>query len=182
MDSRYGHEPLIAVCDDDATAASSLRALLADGLGADRLSLIGRPHFAAGQAGGIYTIGGRLKLSGRLAPPWQEAWTQLTSPAVFLLPPVGLVVAAGPFTLSIAAGLRGADDAVGDSPMALALALWSIGVSRDQAIDYENALAEDRLLIVVQDSPAAVERARNSLARVRPVARQAAPPACSRPG
>ncbi|MFT3804776.1 MAG: hypothetical protein QM766_26620 [Burkholderiaceae bacterium] len=179
MDSRYGHEPLIVVCDDDATAANSLRALLADGLGADRLSLIGRPHFAAGQAGGIYTIGGRLKLSGKLASPWQEAWTQLTSPAMFLLPPVGLVVAAGPFTLSIAAGLRGADGAVGDSPMALAL--WSIGASRDQAIDYENALAEDRLLIVVQDSPDAVERARTSLARVRPVALQAAPPACSWP-
>ncbi len=180
MDSRYGHEPLIAVCDDDDIAATSLRTLLADGLGADRLSLIGRPHFAAGQAGGIYTIGGRLKLSGALASPWHEAWTRLTSPAVFLLPPVGLIVAAGPFTLSIAAGLRGAEGVVGDSPMALAL--WSIGASRDQAIDYQNALAQDRLLILVQDSPEAVERARTSLARVQPAsARATVPSTCDSP-
>lgn len=179
MDSRYGHEPLIAVCDDDDIAASSLRALLADGVGPDRLSLIGRPHVAAGQGGGIYTIGGRLKLSGVLASPWHEAWTQLTSPAIFMLPPVGLVVAAGPFTLSIAAGLRGANGAVGDSPMALAL--WSIGASHDQAIDYQNALAEDRLLILVQDSPDAIERARSSLARVQPSVRAVVPSACSWP-
>ena len=158
QDTRPNADPVIAVFDTHAAAEATIKALSRAGLDMKKLSIIGKGYQMEEHALGFYTVGDRIKTWGGIGSFWGAIWGLLVGPAVFLLPPVGLVAAAGPFTLALVAALEGA--AVVGGLSALGAALSSLGMSNNQAIKYEADIKADRFLVIVHGSMEDIARAR----------------------
>jgi hypothetical protein len=82
----------------------------------------------------------------------------LFSPAVFILPGIGLLALAGPIVVALVSALEGAVVVGGIS--ALGAAMMHIGVPREQAIRYETALKVDKYVLLIHGTAAEVTQAR----------------------
>ena len=157
-------DPVIAVHATHAGAETAVKALSAAGFDMKKLSIIGKGYHTEEHALGFYTAGDRIRAWGATGGFWGAIWGLLVGPAVFVLPPVGLVAAAGPIVLALVAALEGAVVVGGAS--ALCGALASIGLPREQAIRYEADIVADRFLVIVHGSQEDIDHARALLAAV----------------
>jgi hypothetical protein len=155
-------DPVIAVHDTHGAAEASIKALSLAGFDMKKLSIIGKGYRTEEHAVGFYTTGDRVRAWGAAGGFWGAIWGLLVGPAVFVLPPVGLVAVAGPIALALVAAFEGAVVVGGVS--ALCGALASIGLSREQAIKYEADIVADRFLVIVHGSQEDIDRARAMLA------------------
>ena len=155
-------DPVIAVQDTHAGAESAVKALGRAGFDMTKLSIIGKSHRTEDHALAFYTVGDRVRAWGASGGLWGAAWGLLLGSAVFVMPPIGIVAAAGPITLAVVAALEGA--AVVGGVSALCAALAGLGMARDQAVKYEADIVANRFLVIVHGSPADVARARDILA------------------
>jgi hypothetical protein len=155
-------DPVIAVHETQGGAEAAIKALVKAGFDMTKLSIIGKGHHTEEHAHGFYALGDRIRAWGATGGFWGVVWGLLVGSAVFVMPPVGVVAAAGPITLALVAALEGAVVVGGVS--ALCMALAGAGMSHDQAIKYEADIAADRFLVIVHGSPEDVERARAILA------------------
>ena len=89
------------------------------------------------------------------------------APAVFLLPPLGMVAMAGPVVSVVISALEGAVLVGGLS--AVGAALSQLGVPKDQVIVYETALKADKYVLMVHGSDDEVARAKSILAGTQPM-------------
>lgn len=151
-------DPVIAVHETHSAAESTITALSRAGFDMKKLSIIGKGFHTEEHALGFYTVGDRIKTWGGIGSFWGAIWGLLLTPAVFVLPPVGLVAAAGPFVLALVAALEGA--AVVGGLSALGAALYGLGMSKSQAIKYEADVKADRFLVIVHGSADDITKAR----------------------
>ncbi len=151
-------DPAIAVYDTHAAAESAIKALSRSGVDMKKLSIIGKGYHSEEHPLGFYTTGDRVKTWGGVGSFWGAIWGLLVGPAVLLIPPVGLVVAAGPFVVSLIAALEGA--VVGGGLSAIGAALVSLGMSKDQAIKYESDIKADRFVVLVHGNADDIAKAR----------------------
>jgi hypothetical protein len=158
-------DPVIAVHDTHGAAEASIRALSLAGFDMKKLSIIGKGYRTEERALGFYTTGDRVRAWGAAGGFWGAIWGLLVGPAIFVLPPVGLVAAAGPIALALVAAFEGAVVVGGVS--ALCGALASIGVSQEQAIKYEADIVANRFLVIVHGSREDVDLARDMLAAAK---------------
>ena len=154
--------PVIAVYDTHDEAESAIKTLSRAGFDMKKLSIIGKGYRTEEHAMGFYTAGDRIRTWGRVGGFWGAIWGLLAAPAVFVIPPVGLLAIGGPFVLTLIAALEGAVLLGGLS--ALGGALVSLGTSRDEAVKYEADVKADRFLIMVHGSADDIRRARDVLA------------------
>ena len=77
-------------------AEEAIRTLISSGFDAKKLSLIGRGYQSEEKPIGFYTVGDRIRSWGGLGAFWGGIWGLLLSPAVFVLPGLGLMAMAGP--------------------------------------------------------------------------------------
>ncbi len=159
-------DPVIAVSEFHDAAEAAIKALSKAGFDMGRVSIVGKGYRAEEHALGFYALGDRVRALGAVGGFWGVAWGLLLGSAVFVLPPIGVVAAAGPIAAALVAALEGA--AVVGGVTALSAALASTGMPHEQAIKYEADLAADRFLVIVHGSPEDVARARSILAAVRP--------------
>ena len=124
--------------DTHADAEQAIRSLNDAGFNMKKLSLVGKGWHTEEQAMGFYTSGDRIKSWGGRGAFWGSLWGLLFSPAVFILPGIGLLALAGPIVVALVSALEGA--VVVGSISALGAAMMQIGVPKDQAIKYETAL------------------------------------------
>ncbi len=155
-------DPVIAVLASPSAAQACLKALSQAHFDMTKVSIIGRSRHPDGHVHGFYTLGDRIRAWGASGGFWGAAWALLVGSAVFMLPPVGLVAAAGPITLALVSALEGAIVVGGVS--ALSAALAGIGLSHEKAVQYEADILADRFLVTVHGSPEEVDRARALLA------------------
>jgi hypothetical protein len=153
--------PVIAVHATHAAAKAYVEALSRAGFGMKKLSIVGK------HAMGFHTTGDRIKTWGGIGGFWGAIWGLLAAPAVFLVPPFGLLAAAGPFGLVLLAALEGA--AVVGGLSALGAALISLGLSKEQAIKYETDVKDRRFLVIVHGSTDDIAKARAVFASPHPV-------------
>lgn len=158
LNTRTEIDPVIAVHDNHAAAEATVKALSRAGFDMKKLSIIGKGYQTEEHALGFYSTGDRIKSWGSVGGFWGAIWGLLTGPAVFLLPHIGLVAAAGPFGLALIAALEGAVVVGGLS--ALGGALASLGLSKDKAIKYEADIKAHRFLVIVHGTAADVAKAR----------------------
>lgn len=151
-------DPVIAVCATHAEVQSRLQALSEAGFDLAKLSIVGKGHHLDEHALGFYTLGDRVIAWGGLDSTWGAIWGMIAAPAMFLLPQIGLIAAAGPIGAALAAVLEGAVMLSGVSAVGAALA--SVGMPSARAAQYEEDLQAGRYLIVVHGSPAEVDGAR----------------------
>ncbi len=155
-------DPVVAVHATHSGAEAAVKALGQGGFDLTKVSIVGKGCRTEEHALGFYTVGDRVRAWGASGGSWGAVWGLLLGSAVFVMPPLGVVAAAGPITLGLVAALEGAVVVGGVS--ALCAALVSLGLPHDQAIKYEADVAVDRFLVIVHGSPEDVVRARRILA------------------
>jgi hypothetical protein len=85
----------------------------------------------------------------------------LFSPAVFVLPGIGVLPMAGPVVAALVGALEGA--VLGGGFSALGSALLELGVHQDNVIKYEVAIKADQFLLMVHGSDEEIQRAHRQL-------------------
>ena len=155
-------DPVIAVHATHAGAEAAVKALGHAGFDLKTVSIVGKGCHTEEHALAFYTVGDRVRAWGASGGLWGAVWGLLLGAAVFVMPPIGVVAAAGPITLALVAALESAVVVGGVS--ALCAALVSLGMPRDQAIKYEADVAADRFLVIVHGTEEDVIRARGILA------------------
>jgi hypothetical protein len=149
--------------DTHADAEQAIRSLNDAGFNMKKLSLVGKGWHTEEQAMGFYSSGDRIKSWGGRGAFWGSLWGLLFSPAVFILPGIGLLALAGPVVVALVSALEGA--VVVGSISALGAAMMQIGVPKDQAIKYETALKVDKFVLLIHGTAAEVAQARSVLSR-----------------
>jgi len=165
MSEATTHEsPVIGVYHTRSAAEAAIKALARAGFDMASISIVGKGGHDGEEAHGFYTVGDRLRAWGASGGFWGAAWGLLLGSAIFVMPPFGLVAAAGPITAALVAALEGV--AVVGGMSALSAALAKAGVPHDQARRHEADLLAGHLLLIVHGSPEDAARARSILAEL----------------
>jgi len=154
-------DPVIGVYDTRSGAEAAMHALARGGFDMRKLSVFGKGGHADDHPHGFYTLGDRVRAWGTAGGLWGAAWALLLGSAVFVMPPFGIVAAAGPFAAALIAALEGA--AVVGGVSALSAALAGMGVPHDEAVRYESEVLADRFLVIVHGSEEEAASARRIL-------------------
>ena len=128
-------------------AEEAIRSLRLAGFDMKKLSLIGNGYHSQEHPVGFYTVGDKIKAWGKSGAFWSAIWGLLVTPAVFLIPGLGVLAMAGPIVPTVVGCLEGAVLVGGTS--ALGEALTQIGVKPHQLLKYESALKVDKYVLLV---------------------------------
>jgi len=142
-------------------AENALRTLSLAGIDMKHLSVVGRGYHTEEHPLGFYTKGDRIRTWGRYGAFWGAVWGLLFTPAVFVLPGIGVLPMAGPLVAALVSALEGA--VIGGGLTALGSALLTLGVHQDKVIKYEIALKADQFLLIVHGSDDEIQRAHSQL-------------------
>jgi hypothetical protein len=82
--------------------------------------------------------------------------------ALFVIPGIGPLFAAGPLVAWIVAGLEGA--AVVGGASALGAGLYSIGIPKDSVLSYETQIKAGKFVVIAHGTRDDMEKARTTLA------------------
>jgi hypothetical protein len=158
---------VVAIYDTHTGAEDAVKELQRGGIDMHKLSIIGKGNHSDEQVVGYYNAGDRMKYWGKLGAFWGGFWGLLFGSAVFMIPGLGPILAAGPIVAWIVAGLEGAVEvgALG----ALGAGLFSIGIPKDSVVKYETALKTDQFLLIVHGTAAEVEQSRDIIRTTHPV-------------
>ena len=148
---------VVAIYDTHTGAEDAVKELQRGGIDMHKLSIIGKGDHTDEQVVGYYNAGDRMKYWGKVGAFWGGFWGLLFGSAVFMIPGLGPILAAGPVVAWIVAGLEGAVEvgALG----ALGAGLYSIGIPKDSIVEYETALKTDQFLLIVHGTAAEVGEA-----------------------
>ena len=158
---------VVAVYLTHTEADKAVKELQRGGVDLHKLSIVGKGYHTDEQAVGYYTAGDRMKYWGKVGAFWGGFWGLLFGSALFIIPGLGPILAAGPVVAWIVAGLEGAVEvgALG----ALGAGLYSIGIPKDSIVKYETALKTDQFLLIVHGTAAEVAQARDIIRTTHPV-------------
>jgi uncharacterized membrane protein len=159
---------VVAIYAMHEQAAQAVKDLQEAGVDMKTLSIVARDQHADEHVTGYYNAGDRMKYWGKMGAFWGGFWGLLFGSAVFAIPGVGPVLVAGPLVASIVAGLEGA--AVVGGAGVIGAGLASIGIPKDSVLQYELALKTDQFLLIVHDSPNAIEKAKEIIKGTKHVA------------
>ena len=155
-------DTMIAVCmlhDDAEEAFKTLQRL---GLGPDSVSVVGRNFHTVDTVVGYSTAGDGVRPCGRLGPFWGSFLTSFSEFGLFWVPDLGPVVMAG----ELMSRVRQASDenVIVYGLTALGIDLYSMGVPEYGALGCEDAIRQDKFILVVRGCARDLERARGALA------------------
>lgn len=155
-------DPVVAVTASHDGAEAAIKALGKAGFDMAKVSVVGKGYRGERHALGFYTLGDRVRAWGAAGGFWGVVWGLLLGSAVFVMPPLGVIAAAGPITAALVAALEGA--AVVGGVSAISVALAGLGLPHDRAVNYEADIAADRFLVIVHGTQEDVAKARAILA------------------
>lgn len=157
----------VSICNSHQEAEAAIQTLKKFGFDVRKLSLIGKGYHSEEHPVGFYSTGDKVRAWGSTGAFWGSMWGILMAPAVFLLPPLGVVAMAGPVVSVVISALEGAVLVGGLS--AVGAALSQLGVPKDEVILYETALKADKYVLMVHGSDDEVARARSILTGTQPM-------------
>jgi uncharacterized membrane protein len=158
---------VVAVYHTHTEADQAVKELQRGGVDLHKLSIVGKGYHTDEQVVGYYNTGDRMKYWGKVGAFWGGFWGLLFGSALFIIPGLGPILAAGPVVAWIVAGLEGAVEvgALG----ALGAGLFSIGIPKDSIVKYETALKTDQFLLIVHGTAAEVAQAKDIIETTHPV-------------
>ena len=158
---------LIAVYDDEAKAQQTIEQLSGKGVALDMLSVLGRVHPSGDDVLGIYYtgMGSRVEAWAKQGALWGAALGLLAgAAAMFVMPVVGPIFAAGPIVETIVAtlggGITGAatGGAMGGAGMAGAAALTHLasvmhrmGIPQDKLDHLHQVIVEGHFVLLLRE-------------------------------
>jgi uncharacterized membrane protein len=160
--SSAGHESVVAVYDGHAAAEAAVRTLAKSGFDLHKLSIVGKDYATEEGVVGFYNAGDRVTAWGKAGAFWGGLWGMLFGSALFVVPGVGPLFAAGPLVMWIVGALEGA--AVVGGMSALGAGLYSIGIPKDSVLNYETQIKAGKFVVIAYGTPADVAAAKTSLA------------------
>ena len=89
-------------------AEEAVKELQRGGVDMHKLSIVGKGYHTDEQVVGYYNTGDRMKYWGKMGAFWGGFWGLLFGSALFVIPGLGPILAAGPVVAWIVAGLEGA--------------------------------------------------------------------------
>jgi len=158
---------VVAVYHTHTEADQAVKELQRGGVDLHKLSIVGKGYHTDEQVVGYYNTGDRMKYWGKVGAFWGGFWGLLFGSALFIIPGLGPILAAGPVVAWIVAGLEGAVEvgALG----ALGAGLFSIGIPKDSIVKYETALKTDQFLLIVHGTAAEVAQAKDIIQTTHPI-------------
>jgi hypothetical protein len=157
---------VVAIYSTHTGAEEAVKELQRGGVDMHKLSIVGKGYHTDEQVVGYYNTGDRMKYWGKTGAFWGGFWGLLFGSAVFVIPGVGPILAAGPVVAWIVAALEGAVE-VGVLG-ALGAGLFSIGIPKDSIVKYQTALESDQFLLVAHGTAAEVAKARDIIGTTHP--------------
>jgi hypothetical protein len=152
----------IAVYPTHELADQAVKTLQKSGFDMKKLSVIGKGYHTEEQPVGYYTLGEKMKVWGGVGATWGAIWGGfwglLFGAGMFLIPGVGPILAAGPLVGVVVGALEGGIVVGGLG--AIGAALVHLGVPKDQAIRYEQALKADQYVLIVHGTAEETQRAK----------------------
>lgn len=145
-------------------ADEAVKELSRNGFDMTRLSVVGKGYHSEEHAVGFYTAGDRIKSWGATGAFWGGIWGLLLTPALFLVPGLGVVGLAGPIVTAVVSALEGA--VLGGGVTAIGAALAELGVPKNDAVKYETAVKANGFLLIVHGTTEEVEQARAILSKL----------------
>jgi hypothetical protein len=147
-------------------AENALRQLSHSGFDMKNLSIVGRGYQIEEQPIGFYAKGERVKTWGKFGAFWGAVWGLLFTPAIFVLPGIGVIPMAGPVVTALVSTLEGS--AIGAGISVLGCALLDLGVHKNDVIRYLTALKADDFLLIVHGDTEEMRHAYRVLNGPRP--------------
>ena len=157
---------VVAVYQTHTEADRAVKDLQRDGVDMRKLSIVGKGYHTDEQVVGYYNTGDRMKYWGKAGAFWGGFWGLLFGSALFMIPGLGPILAAGPVVAWIVGALEGAVVVGGLS--ALGAGLYSIGIPKDSIVKYETALKTDQFLLIAHGTAAEVAKARDIIETTHP--------------
>lgn len=157
---------LVAIYDKEAAAQRAVEQLIERGFPMDRLSILGRINAAGDDVLGIYHpgVGERMKVWAKQGAFWGALWGLLAGAAgLFVLPPLGPVLAAGPIAEALLGALEGA--AVASAAMGgaaaltqLATALHRVGIPEEKLEQLHRAIEQGHYVVLLHEAAGEADR------------------------
>ena len=148
---------VIAMFAEHPQAEEAVKQLQQAGFDMKTLSIIGQGYHSEENVVGYYTTGERMKHWGKFGAFWGGMWGLLFGSAMFMIPGVGPIIAAGPIVAWIVGALEGA--AVVGGLSAIGAGLYGVGIPKDSVLEYETSLKAGQFMLVVHGTPDEVTRA-----------------------
>ena len=155
------HDSVVAVYDSHPAAEVAVRALAKSGFDMKKLSIIGKDYATEEGVVGFYNTGDRMRAWGKTGAFWGGLWGMVFGSALFVLPGVGPLFAAGPLVAWIIGALEGATVAGGMS--VLGAGLYSIGIPKDSILTYETQIKAGKFVVIAHGVRSQVEKSRTIL-------------------
>jgi hypothetical protein len=151
----------VAIFDQHSDAEEAVKQLQQAGFDMKKLSIVGKGYHTEENVVGYYTTGERMKHWGKNGAFWGGIWGLLFGSAVFMIPGIGPIMAAGPIVGWIVGALEGAAVVGGFS--ALGAGLYSIGIPQKSILQYETSLKAGKFMLVLHGSVDEITRAKSIL-------------------
>jgi len=152
---------VVAVYPNHQAAEQAVAKLRDASFDVTKLSIVGKEYRDEAKIVGYYTTGESMKYWGLRGAFWGGIWGLLLGAGFFMIPGVGSVLVAGPFLGALLTGLESAAIVGGSS--AIAVGLIHLGIPKEKAIEYENAIIADKFLLIANGTPADIDQARRVL-------------------
>ena len=150
-------DAIVAVCNAHTEAQAIVKELQKARFDMKKLSIVARDCHAEERVVGYYDTSGKVRYCGDLDTFWGGFRGLLVGSAFFVVPDLGPIVVVGPLVSWMVAALEGA--AVWGGLTAVGAALYSLGVSRDKVLTYENSLRANKFLVIAHGTTEEVDRA-----------------------
>jgi hypothetical protein len=156
---------IIAVIDDRGEVEGLIDEFARCGVDMGMVSVVGRTPAPREGSAGFYTLGGRIRTWGGVGALWSKLWEVLFGAAVFWVPGLGQLGAAGPFVESLADDIEDGTDDPAANGRVLTKLLSGLGVNECRIAGFEAALRRGQYLIITRGPPPETEAARSILER-----------------
>jgi hypothetical protein len=159
-------DTVIAVFPDHQKAEAAVKTLSDAGFDMKRLSIVGQGYHSEEKVVGFYNAGDRIKFWGKRGVFWGGLSGLFFGGLFMTIPVVGHVVVLGYLAAMIISSIESAVAVGGLS--ALGAALYSIGIPKDTALQYETAVKADGFLVMAHGPAEEMARAKAILGTAAP--------------
>lgn len=152
---------VVAIYPTHEGADRAVKTLQTAGFDMTKLSVIGKGYHTEEHPLGYYTLGEKMKVWGGMGATWGAIWGGLWGllfgAGLFFIPGIGPILAAGPLVAGLVGALEGG--VVVGGLGVIGAALFNLGVPKEQAIRYEQALKADQYVVIVHGTAEETARA-----------------------
>jgi hypothetical protein len=162
-------DSVVAVYKLHPDAENAVNLLKKNNFNINNVAVVGQSNQTKDSVAAYYSTGDRMKHWGENGAFWSGMFVLLAGSAVFAIPGVGLVVAAGsavPWIVGVLDTGLGALEAaaVVGGLSALGAGLYSHGIDKGSALKYETSVKAGKFLVIAHGTPEEAEAARRILA------------------